>query len=240
MNNAKADTHTAATRPHPRRSRHQHRDAPRAPRARSPLTKPITDRARPPEHPTPLAPGCEDDLLLSPLPHVAWIVLAAAGVRALLHDRQVHAHLRHSWRPRLPRNPAALRRRRQRTSDDRDPAPARRRDDSPEQRRGSSGVGRAWKPSPARLGTRRSRRPTSSRRLISCGRSTSSGCRARLCGSAADDPGAGKTIMAGLYVKELILREDVKRCLVVVPGGRVNQWKGRAVLEFGLAFEPNW
>ncbi|MBA3371385.1 MAG: helicase, partial [Thermoleophilaceae bacterium] len=31
----------------------------------------------------------------------------------------------------------------------------------------------------------------------------------------ADDPGAGKTIMAGLYVKELILREDVKRCLIV-------------------------
>lgn len=33
----------------------------------------------------------------------------------------------------------------------------------------------------------------------------------------ADDPGAGKTIMAGLYIKELILREDVKRCLVVAP-----------------------
>ncbi len=26
----------------------------------------------------------------------------------------------------------------------------------------------------------------------------------------ADDPGAGKTIMAGLYIKELILREDVR------------------------------
>jgi len=35
----------------------------------------------------------------------------------------------------------------------------------------------------------------------------------------ADDPGAGKTIMAGLYIKELILREDVKRCLIVAPGG---------------------
>jgi len=31
----------------------------------------------------------------------------------------------------------------------------------------------------------------------------------------ADDPGAGKTIMAGLYIKELILREDVRTCLVV-------------------------
>ena len=39
----------------------------------------------------------------------------------------------------------------------------------------------------------------------------------------ADDPGAGKTIMAGLYIKELILREDVKRCLVVAPGGLVEQ-----------------
>jgi hypothetical protein len=31
----------------------------------------------------------------------------------------------------------------------------------------------------------------------------------------ADDPGAGKTIMAGLYVKELMLRGDLARCLVV-------------------------
>ena len=29
----------------------------------------------------------------------------------------------------------------------------------------------------------------------------------------ADDPGAGKTIMAGLYVKELMLRGDLARCL---------------------------
>src|SRR5829696_5127808 len=31
----------------------------------------------------------------------------------------------------------------------------------------------------------------------------------------ADDPGAGKTIMAGLLIKELIVRGDVKRCLIV-------------------------
>ena len=32
----------------------------------------------------------------------------------------------------------------------------------------------------------------------------------RTCfGSFADDPGAGKTIMAGLYIKELLLRDDV-------------------------------
>lgn len=53
----------------------------------------------------------------------------------------------------------------------------------------------------------------------------------------ADDPGAGKTIMAGLYVKELILREDVKRCLVVAPGGLVDQWQDELYLKFGLAFE---
>ncbi|WP_341854559.1 hypothetical protein [Brachybacterium sp. GPGPB12] len=35
----------------------------------------------------------------------------------------------------------------------------------------------------------------------------------------ADDPGAGKTIMAGLYIKEALLRDDVKRCLVIAPGG---------------------
>ena len=34
----------------------------------------------------------------------------------------------------------------------------------------------------------------------------------------ADDPGAGKTIMAGLLIKELIVRGDVKRCLIVPPG----------------------
>lgn len=53
----------------------------------------------------------------------------------------------------------------------------------------------------------------------------------------ADDPGAGKTIMAGLYIKELFLREDVKRCLVVAPGGLVDQWQDELYMKFGLAFE---
>ena len=53
----------------------------------------------------------------------------------------------------------------------------------------------------------------------------------------ADDPGAGKTIMAGLYIKELKLREDVKRCLVVAPGGLVEQWQDELYLKFGLQFE---
>ncbi|MCX7766583.1 MAG: helicase-related protein, partial [Candidatus Sumerlaeia bacterium] len=40
----------------------------------------------------------------------------------------------------------------------------------------------------------------------------------------ADDPGAGKTIMAGLIMKELKLRRLAKRILVVVPGHLKDQW----------------
>ena len=53
----------------------------------------------------------------------------------------------------------------------------------------------------------------------------------------ADDPGAGKTIRAGLYIKELMLREDVHRCLIVAPGGLVDQWQDELYLKFGLRFE---
>jgi superfamily II DNA or RNA helicase len=53
----------------------------------------------------------------------------------------------------------------------------------------------------------------------------------------ADDPGAGKTIMAGLYIKELLLREDVRRCLVVAPGGLVEQWQDELWFKFGLEFK---
>jgi superfamily II DNA or RNA helicase len=52
----------------------------------------------------------------------------------------------------------------------------------------------------------------------------------------ADDPGAGKTIMAGLYIKELLLRGDVQRCLVVAPGGLVAQWQDELSEKFGLEF----
>lgn len=41
----------------------------------------------------------------------------------------------------------------------------------------------------------------------------------------ADDPGAGKTIMAGLYIKELMIRGDVEQCMVVCPGSLVEQWQ---------------
>ncbi|MFH0970171.1 MAG: helicase-related protein [Candidatus Diapherotrites archaeon] len=53
----------------------------------------------------------------------------------------------------------------------------------------------------------------------------------------ADDPGAGKTIMAGLLIKELMVREDVKRCLIVVPGGLVEQWQDELFEKFHLEFE---
>ncbi len=41
----------------------------------------------------------------------------------------------------------------------------------------------------------------------------------------ADDPGAGKTIMAGLILKELKLRGLVRRILIVVPGHLKDQWR---------------
>ena len=53
----------------------------------------------------------------------------------------------------------------------------------------------------------------------------------------ADDPGAGKTIMAGLYAKELMLRGDLERCLVVAPASLVEQWQEELAEKFGLRFE---
>ena len=53
----------------------------------------------------------------------------------------------------------------------------------------------------------------------------------------ADDPGAGKTIMAGLLIKELIARGDLERCLVVCPGSLAEQWKDELYRRFQLPFE---
>ena len=53
----------------------------------------------------------------------------------------------------------------------------------------------------------------------------------------ADDPGAGKTIMAGLYIKELIIRGALERCMVVAPGSLTVQWQEELHNKFGLAFE---
>ena len=50
----------------------------------------------------------------------------------------------------------------------------------------------------------------------------------------ADDPGAGKTIMAGLLIKELIARSDLERCLIVAPGSLVEQWQDELGEKFDL------
>src|ERR1700730_10598372 len=52
----------------------------------------------------------------------------------------------------------------------------------------------------------------------------------------ADDPGAGKTIMAGLYIRELIMRADARRVLIVAPGSLVEQWRDEVFEKFGLEF----
>jgi SNF2 family DNA or RNA helicase len=53
----------------------------------------------------------------------------------------------------------------------------------------------------------------------------------------ADDPGAGKTIMTGLLIKELIARGDLNRCLIVCPGNLVEQWQDELYRRFHLPFE---
>jgi SNF2 family DNA or RNA helicase len=52
----------------------------------------------------------------------------------------------------------------------------------------------------------------------------------------ADDPGAGKTIMAGLYIRELIMRADARRIVIVAPGSLVEQWRDEMHQKFGLEF----
>ena len=52
----------------------------------------------------------------------------------------------------------------------------------------------------------------------------------------ADDPGAGKTIMAGLYMKELILRRAGDRILVVTPANLRPQWLRELSERFQLDF----
>lgn len=53
----------------------------------------------------------------------------------------------------------------------------------------------------------------------------------------ADDPGAGKTIMAGLFIRELMMRADAKRILIVSPGSLTEQWQDELQEKFGTAFD---
>lgn len=52
----------------------------------------------------------------------------------------------------------------------------------------------------------------------------------------ADDPGAGKTIMAGLYIRELVMRADSRRIVIIAPGSLVEQWRDELFEKFGLEF----
>jgi len=53
----------------------------------------------------------------------------------------------------------------------------------------------------------------------------------------ADDPGAGKTIMAGLFIRELLLRGDLERCLIVCPANLAEQWQDEMLDKFRLNFD---
>ncbi|MGC8754515.1 MAG: helicase-related protein [Thermosulfidibacteraceae bacterium] len=53
----------------------------------------------------------------------------------------------------------------------------------------------------------------------------------------ADDPGAGKTIMAGLILKELKLRKLAKKILIVVPGHLKDQWRRELKEKFDESFD---
>jgi SNF2 family DNA or RNA helicase len=53
----------------------------------------------------------------------------------------------------------------------------------------------------------------------------------------ADDPGAGKTIMTGLFLKELLVRGGLKRCMIVSPGNLAEQWQDELYRKFNLRFE---
>ena len=53
----------------------------------------------------------------------------------------------------------------------------------------------------------------------------------------ADDPGAGKTIMAGLLIKELLYRGDLHRCMIVAPGNLTEQWQDELYDKFGIHFD---
>ncbi len=53
----------------------------------------------------------------------------------------------------------------------------------------------------------------------------------------ADDPGAGKTVMAGLLIREMTLRADARRVLIVSPGSLSEQWQDELREKFALDFE---
>ena len=59
---------------------------------------------------------------------------------------------------------------------------------------------------------------------------------ARLRFLLADDAGAGKTIMTGLYVREMLSRRLLSRVLIVPPAGLVGNWQQELQVLFNLPF----
>lgn len=52
----------------------------------------------------------------------------------------------------------------------------------------------------------------------------------------ADDVGLGKTVEAGLILRELLLRRRAERCVITAPPGMLNQWQEEMEARFGLHF----
>ncbi|MBZ0169166.1 MAG: DUF3883 domain-containing protein [Kofleriaceae bacterium] len=61
--------------------------------------------------------------------------------------------------------------------------------------------------------------------------------QARLRFLLADDAGAGKTIMTGLYIREMLSRRLLKRVLIVPPAGLVGNWERELSTLFSLRFD---
>lgn len=60
--------------------------------------------------------------------------------------------------------------------------------------------------------------------------------QARLRFLLADDAGAGKTIMSGLYIREMLSRRLLRRILIVTPAGLVGNWHRELLNLFNLFF----
>lgn len=60
--------------------------------------------------------------------------------------------------------------------------------------------------------------------------------QARLRFLLADDAGAGKTIMSGLYMREMLSRRLLRRILIVSPAGLVGNWRRELATLFNLPF----
>ncbi len=60
--------------------------------------------------------------------------------------------------------------------------------------------------------------------------------QARLRFLLADDAGAGKTIMSGLYIREMLSRRLLRRILIVTPAGLVGNWRRELLTLFNMPF----